>query len=197
MKIATLFIIALAVVAHAAPPVPLDERINVDFPDEYRASILRSVGELYDLNLVIPTVFPESKISLKLKSATWKEILELCLYGSGFTYVIKESSTVMIVPLDNDVKAVEVLHKKLDAELTENESWRAALIQLINEDIVACDPESKAGLQALILNVDNSPQKCVEMIRKSRPNQALVPTPMSVTPAADAPVAPATGAAHL
>ncbi|MFT3781050.1 MAG: hypothetical protein QM790_03475 [Nibricoccus sp.] len=29
------------------------------------------------------------------------------------------------------------------------------------------------------------------------PNQALVPTPMPVTPAADAPVAPATGAAHL
>ncbi len=30
-----------------------------------------------------------------------------------------------------------------------------------------------------------------------RPNKALVPTPMSVTPAASAPVAPATGAAHL
>jgi hypothetical protein len=29
------------------------------------------------------------------------------------------------------------------------------------------------------------------------PNQALVPTPMSVTPAASAPAAPATGAAHL
>ena len=32
---------------------------------------------------------------------------------------------------------------------------------------------------------------------KGEANQALVPTPMSVTPAADAPVAPATGAAHL
>ena len=29
------------------------------------------------------------------------------------------------------------------------------------------------------------------------PNQALVPTPASVTPAADAPVAPDAGAAHL
>jgi hypothetical protein len=32
---------------------------------------------------------------------------------------------------------------------------------------------------------------------KTEANQALVPTPKSVTPAADAPVAPATGAAHL
>ena len=32
---------------------------------------------------------------------------------------------------------------------------------------------------------------------EARPNQALVPTPASVTPAADAPVAPDAGAAHL
>jgi hypothetical protein len=32
---------------------------------------------------------------------------------------------------------------------------------------------------------------------QEQPNQALVPTPASVTPAADAPVAPAAGAAHL
>ena len=33
--------------------------------------------------------------------------------------------------------------------------------------------------------------------KQPEPNKALVPTPMSVTPAASAPVAPATGAAHL
>jgi hypothetical protein len=33
--------------------------------------------------------------------------------------------------------------------------------------------------------------------KANKPNKALVPTPMSVTPAANAPVAPATGAAHL
>jgi len=33
--------------------------------------------------------------------------------------------------------------------------------------------------------------------KKTRANQALVPTPASVTPAADAPVAPDAGAAHL
>jgi hypothetical protein len=36
-----------------------------------------------------------------------------------------------------------------------------------------------------------------DRIKTKEPNQALVPTPMSVTPAAGAPVAPATGAAHL
>ena len=34
-------------------------------------------------------------------------------------------------------------------------------------------------------------------LRQKRANQALVPTPASVTPAAGAPVAPDTGAAHL
>jgi hypothetical protein len=36
-----------------------------------------------------------------------------------------------------------------------------------------------------------------EAIAKNQPNQAPLPTPVSVTPAADAPVAPATGAAEL
>ena len=34
-------------------------------------------------------------------------------------------------------------------------------------------------------------------LERSEANQALVPTPASVTPAADAPVAPDAGAAHL
>ena len=43
------------------------------------------------------------------------------------------------------------------------------------------------------------PPKLILLFEKANgsANQALVPTPMSVTPAADAPVAPATGAAHL
>jgi len=36
-----------------------------------------------------------------------------------------------------------------------------------------------------------------QLLKKLRANQALVPTPASVTPAADAPVAPDAGAAHL
>ncbi len=34
-------------------------------------------------------------------------------------------------------------------------------------------------------------------VERARPNQSLEPTPISVTPAADAPVAPDTGVAHL
>jgi hypothetical protein len=37
----------------------------------------------------------------------------------------------------------------------------------------------------------------MEKAHKTEPNQALVPTPTSVMPAADAPVAPDAGAAHL
>jgi len=42
-----------------------------------------------------------------------------------------------------------------------------------------------------------SARKVAIKARTNKPNQALVPTPASVTPAADAPVAPDAGAAHL
>lgn len=61
------------------------------------------------------------------------------------------------------------------------------------------------GEDCWILEWDGNPEylpyvpgRIPRLIEESgRPNQALVPTPMSVTPAAGAPVAPATGAAHL
>jgi len=46
------------------------------------------------------------------------------------------------------------------------------------------------SIQAFVDQFPNVPER-------KRPNQALVPTPASVTPAANAPVAPAAGAAHL
>ena len=44
---------------------------------------------------------------------------------------------------------------------------------------------------------EDIPGKSILAGTKTEPNKALVPTVMSVTPAADAPVAPATTAAHL
>jgi hypothetical protein len=79
--------------------------------------------------------------------------------------------------------------------------WHKARIDLSNgvvpkqEDIAGSTYLSDAAwveekLKACLISGD-------KIVIKKEANQALVPTPMSVTPAADAPVAPATGAAHL
>ncbi|HZP61147.1 MAG TPA: serine protease [Opitutaceae bacterium] len=54
------------------------------------------------------------------------------------------------------------------------------------------------GFLENIKSIEEAKDKAVqEGADQSKANQALVPTPMPVTPAAGAPVAPATGAAHL
>jgi len=57
-------------------------------------------------------------------------------------------------------------------------------------------PDKKDAIATLSWG-DFRSEKTEVIWRKKAPNQALVPTVMSVTPAADAPVAPGTTAAHL
>ncbi|MFT3871003.1 MAG: hypothetical protein QM715_21320 [Nibricoccus sp.] len=56
---------------------------------------------------------------------------------------------------------------------------------------------SKVAVVYLLDSKEKDDGMSVERELLKPANQALVPTPMSVTPAAGAPVAPATGAAHL
>ena len=72
--------------------------------------------------------------------------------------------------------------------------------------IVRCEPSANAYFYSLvypdtIMLVREFPrtgkEKQVDSNVQKWPNKASEPTPMSVTPAAGAPVAPATGAAHL
>jgi hypothetical protein len=76
----------------------LADRVNVDFPSEYRETIVRNVAQLYGLDVDLAPGFPTEKISLTLKSATWEEIFAVCLHGSGFTFVKTIGAKVKIVP---------------------------------------------------------------------------------------------------
>jgi predicted metalloprotease with PDZ domain len=62
-------------------------------------------------------------------------------------------------------------------------------------------PSETGKVLLLIQAKDSGKTRTVELqfheAPSTEPNQALVPTPASVTPAADAPVAPDAGAAHL
>lgn len=89
-----------------------DETISVDFPDEEVRSILRTVADLYDLNIIIPETM-QGRTSIKLKNVTWKQVFEVILDPLGFTYVedrniirIKSTEELTAEPVDTRVFVV-------------------------------------------------------------------------------------------
>lgn len=63
-----------------------EETISVDFPDEDVRTILRSVADLYDLNLVIPDGL-QGRTSVKLRNITWDQVFEVVLEPLGYTFI--------------------------------------------------------------------------------------------------------------
>ena len=63
------------------------ETISVDFPDEDVRTILRTVADLFDLNLVIPDAL-QGRTSVKLRKITWQQVFEVVLEPLGFTYLV-------------------------------------------------------------------------------------------------------------
>ncbi|HCJ12440.1 MAG: hypothetical protein A2Y14_05375 [Verrucomicrobia bacterium GWF2_51_19] len=61
--------------------------ISVDFPEEQVRLIVRSVAELYDLNVVIPNDL-RGTASIRLRNVTWQEIFKAVLEPLGFTYAV-------------------------------------------------------------------------------------------------------------
>ncbi len=60
--------------------------ISVDFPDADIRTILRSVADLFELNLVIPDTL-QGKTTIKLRDVTWRQIFQLVLSPVGYTFV--------------------------------------------------------------------------------------------------------------
>ena len=54
------------------------ETISVDFPEEDVRTIIRSVAELYELNVVIPDSLAGS-VSIKLRDVTWQQVFNVVL----------------------------------------------------------------------------------------------------------------------
>lgn len=63
-----------------------EETISVDFPDEDVRTVLRSVADLFDLNLVIPDSL-QGRTSIKLRNITWDQVFEVVLEPLGYTFV--------------------------------------------------------------------------------------------------------------
>ncbi len=89
------------------------ETISVDFPEEDVRDIIRSVAELYELNVVIPDSLAGS-VSLKLRDVTWQQVFEVVLEPLNFTYItegniikIKSRDELAVEPVDTRVFIVD------------------------------------------------------------------------------------------
>jgi type IV pilus assembly protein PilQ len=71
------------------------ETISVDFPEEDIRTILRSVADLFELNLVIPETL-QGKTSVKLRDVSWRQIFQVVLAPVGYSYV-EEGNIIKIV----------------------------------------------------------------------------------------------------
>ncbi len=71
------------------------ETISVDFPDTNIRSILRSVADLYELNLVIPEELT-GQASVQLRDVTWHQVFDIVLSPTGYTY-IEEEGIIQVV----------------------------------------------------------------------------------------------------
>jgi len=71
------------------------DTISVDFPDEDIRTILRSVADLFELNLVIPDSL-QGKTSVKLRDVSWRQIFHVVLAPVNFTY-LEDGNIIKIV----------------------------------------------------------------------------------------------------
>lgn len=74
------------------------ELITIDFPEEEIRVILRSIADMFDLNLVIPETLV-GRTSIKLKNVEWRQVFDIVLKPAGYTYS-EERNIIRIVSLD-------------------------------------------------------------------------------------------------
>ena len=104
--------VVLAFPGQASPEAVVartDETISVDFPDEDVRTIILSVAELYELNVVIPDTLV-GKTTLKLRNVSWRQVFDVVLEPIGFTYIedrniikVKSRSDLLQEPVDTRV----------------------------------------------------------------------------------------------
>jgi len=89
------------------------ETISVDFPEEDVRDIIRSVADLYELNVVIPDALTGS-VSIKLRDVTWQQVFSVVLEPLNFTYIIdgniikiKSQDELALEPVDTRVFIVD------------------------------------------------------------------------------------------
>jgi type IV pilus assembly protein PilQ len=76
-----------------------EDTISVDFPNEDVRSIIRSVADLYELNVVIPDTLIGS-VSLKLRDVSWQQVFDVVLEPLNFTW-LEDGNIIKIKSIDD------------------------------------------------------------------------------------------------
>lgn len=88
-----------AVAVAAAPSKGKDaggrDTLTVDFPDMDIREILRSVADLFELNIIIPDSL-QGKTTIKLREVTWRQIFQSVLDPVGYTFT-EEGNIIKII----------------------------------------------------------------------------------------------------
>jgi TonB family protein len=104
----------VAVAATAAVPSRSrdNDTLSVDFPDQDIRGILRSVADLFELNIIIPEVL-EGKTTVKLRDVTWRQIFKAVLDPLDHTF-LEEGNIIRIVRKPMVPPAVRTVMVTLD-----------------------------------------------------------------------------------
>lgn len=88
----------------AAPAAPAEAKplvtkgkdtLTVDFPDTEIREVLRSVADMFELNLVIPEAL-QGKTSIKLRDVTWRQVYHVVLQPVGYT-IVEDGNIIKVV----------------------------------------------------------------------------------------------------
>ena len=149
-----------------------EETISVDFPDEDVRTILRSVADLYDLNLVIPDGL-QGRTSIKLRSITWDQVFEVVLDPLGYTFI--EDRNIILVKSIEELTAEPVDTRIFIANYARAEELKGSVEPLV-------DPAAGGNIQvdirsnALVIKERPSRMGKIESVIKSldQPTQQVM-----------------------
>lgn len=141
------------------------ETISVDFPEEDVRDIIRSVAELYELNVVIPDSLAGS-VSIKLRDVTWQQVFDVVLEPLNYTYIfdgniikIKSQDELAVEPVDTrvfivDFSSASEIRTSISPLIDESAGGKVQVDQRSNALVITERPSRMNDIQEIIETLD-------------------------------------------
>jgi type IV pilus assembly protein PilQ len=141
------------------------ETISVDFPEEDVRDIIRSVAELYELNVVIPDSLAGS-VSIKLRDVTWQQVFDVVLEPLNYTYIfdgniikIKSQDELAVEPVDTrvfivDFSSAEEIRASIGPLIDESAGGKVQVDKRSNALVITERPSRMNDIQEIIETLD-------------------------------------------
>ena len=144
-----------------------EETISVDFKDEDVRTVLRSVANLFDLNLVIPEALV-GRADVKLRNVTWRQVFEVVLDQQNFAFV--EDRNIIVITSQAELANEEMDTRVFVLNYARAEKIKESIAALIG-DTTKTDAEGGTEVTAGKIQVDKRSNALVITERPSRMNR--------------------------